>query len=53
MVLFRHTRILNADNKNKCLETVIERKNDDLLANVPVCLEIPEDATCYVTHCGS
>lgn len=44
MVLFMCTRIIMPDSKNKCLETVIERENDDLLTKVPICLEISGDA---------
>lgn len=46
MVLFMCTRIIIPESKTKCLEIVIESKNDDLLTKVPIGLEISEDAPC-------
>lgn len=46
MVLFMCTRIIIPESKNKCVEIVIESKNDDLLTKVPIGLEISEEAPC-------
>lgn len=38
--------IIIPDNKTKCLDTVTEKENDDLLTKVPICSEVSEDAPC-------